>query len=468
VRFLGEAYSSLGHRRVLRPGDGSAIRMKVIDSIHEDGAKLVELTSTAALALRARQPGLRLVPLVYYRLARAGRMTVASRPKSSSRRTRSRLAIQVVSARDGSPVSRATVVAFTDFGEGIGDEGRTNAKGVVALDVGRAQRLERLYVYPERSFWGALRRNVRVAPQRRVEVAPLDFAAADCLAHHYGHAPARVGRGVRIGVVDTGSGPHPDLQIEGGANTVVGEREQDFGDNGDGHGTHVAGIIGARGAPPNGRPGVAPGVTLRSYRVFGHHSESASNYSIAKAIDRAVADDCDIVNLSLGGEDPDEATRAAVADARARGVLVIAAAGNEDRSPVGYPAAFAAVLAVSAAGRKGTFPKGSTETGDVARPYGTDRDDFLAAFSNVGPEIDLTGPGVGVVSTVPGGYAVMSGTSMACPAITGFAARLLASHNAVMSMPRDQARSDAMARLVLGAAHPLGFGQKYEGHGLPR
>jgi hypothetical protein len=63
VRFLGEAYSSMSHRRVMSPREASEIRMRVIDSIHEDGAKLVELTSAAALALRRHQPGLRLVPI---------------------------------------------------------------------------------------------------------------------------------------------------------------------------------------------------------------------------------------------------------------------------------------------------------------------------------------------------------------------------------------------------------------------
>jgi subtilisin family serine protease len=107
------------------------------------------------------------------------------------------------------------------------------------------------------------------------------------------------------------------------------------------------------------------------------------------------------------------------------------------------------------------------ETGDVAAPYGTDKKNFLADFSNISPEIDVTGPGVGILSTVPGGYAPMDGTSMACPAVTGAAARLLAGNPAVLDMNRDPARSDKIAALLYQSAKALGLGLKSEGHGLP-
>ena len=151
-------------------------------------------------------------------------------------------------------------------------------------------------------------------------------------------------------------------------------------------------------------------------------------------------------------------------------VQVTGAAGNDARAPVNYPAADPRAIAVSAMGRVGTFPAGAVQTGDVAAPYGTDKKNFIADFSNIGPEIALTSPGVGIVSTVPGGYAVMDGTSMACPAITGAAARLLSmpANASILAMPRGQARSDAMARILLQCAQRLGFGVEYEGQGLPQ
>ena len=124
-------------------------------------------------------------------------------------------------------------------------------------------------------------------------------------------------------------------------------------------------------------------------------------------------------------------------------------------------------IAVSALGRKGTFPKGSVDEGDVMGPFGTNNQEFIAAFSNVGPEIDLCGTGVGILSTVPGGYAPMSGTSMACPAVVGFGARLLAGLPNVLGMPRDEARSDAIAKAILQSAKDRGFEAKLQGNGLP-
>jgi subtilisin len=275
-------------------------------------------------------------------------------------------------------------------------------------------------------------------------------------------------------VIDSGVDlHHKDLTVTGGENTVQGEDPNDFGDNGgEGHGTHVAGIIAAHGTPPTGVRGLAPGAELYSFRVFGKEApgkrSGASNFAIAKAIDRAVKKGCDIINMSLGGGPPDDALRAAMEDAVASGAIVIVASGNDDRSPVSFPASESPpTIAVSAMGRKGLYPKGTTGDDAVAKPFGKDKKNFIAAFSNVGPQIDLTCAGVGIISTVPGGYVPMDGTSMATPAVSGFAARLLSGTPAILSMPRDSARSDAMTKALLAAAKKLGFGASFEGHGFP-
>jgi subtilisin len=442
----------------------AAPRLRVVDSVREDGAKLVEMTPEAANELKANQPGLRIVPEVFFRPARA-RYEVASKVRAAAV---VRVTVAVRSKADGRPVKGATVVAFTDFAPRVGAQAVTGAGGTVRLNLGGATRVERLFVYPPPGFWGAFRRHVAARGPVAVALAPIDFGFPDGVRHFYGNAGDATGTGVTVGVVDTGVGPHPHLDVAGGRNTVAGESEADFADTGDGHGTHVAGIIAGRGRPPDGARGLAPGVSLRAYRVFGAGAGGASNFAILKAIDRAVGDGCDLVNLSLGGGPRDPAVASAVHDARAAGTLVVAAAGNDGRGPVAFPAADPLCLAVSALGVKGTFPRWSVEEGDVLGPFGTtDPNEFVAAFSNVGPEIDLTGPGVGVVSTVPGGYVPMSGTSMACPAVVGFAARLLAAAPAVLAMPRTQERSDAVARLVLLAARKRGFPPAFEGSGLP-
>jgi subtilisin len=121
---------------------------------------------------------------------------------------------------------------------------------------------------------------------------------------------------------------------------------------------------------------------------------------------------------------------------------------------------------VSAYGRRGTFPPGTTDADEVRKPFGRDAKHFIAGFSNVGPEIDLTGPGVGVISTVLGGHGVMSGTSMACPAVTGAAARMLATKPEILSMTRDEERWDRIVHEVLNAAKTLGFKPEFEGQGV--
>lgn len=441
--------------------------MRIIDSVHENGAKLVEMSSDSATRLRAVQPGFRLVPITYYRPALAPRMTVASGRRPVRVAAKTKTVLTLVSRKDGKPISGAVVVAFTDFVQGYGSESVSNKKGQAILNLSGAQKIQRLYVYPPAGWWSLMKRNIVLEPSITIALRPVDLTYVDGLRHFFKPGADLDGTGVKVAVVDTGIGPHCDLCVDGGENTVVGEDPSDFASNGHGHGTHVAGIIAARGLPPTGIRGLAPGVTLRSYRVFGKEAETASNYAIVKAIDRAVADGCDLINLSLGGGPADDATRDAIEDARAAGSAVIAAAGNEGRQPVSFPAAEAAAVAVSAFGRKGTFPSDSTAAGDVMSPFGTDRANFIAAFSNIGIEIDLTCTGVDIISTVPGGYEVMSGTSMACPAVTGRAAQMLAKQQTIMSMPRNQARSDAIIKALLQTARSLGFGPRFEGQGLP-
>ena len=448
--------------------DGGQVSLQVVDSIGPDGAKLVELSPQDALAVRALRPDLRLVPVVYYT------PQVAPVPQIESGVTTARrgaagdsITLQIVSKTGAAPVANAFVVAFVDYKARTGAQGVTDADGTVSLALGAASRkLQRLYIYPLDAHWSLLKKNVTIKTGTKVTVTPLDLGYTDGLRYFYGNAADTVGAGVTVGVIDTGVSKHPDLVIAGGANTVPGENRNDFSDNGRSHGTHVAGIIAARGKPPAGLRGVAPGVTLRAYRVFAKDQGSASSFAIAKAIDVAVAEKCDLINMSLGTGTQDPVLKAAIDDARAAGSVCIVASGNNDRAPVSFPAREAMALAVSAVGRKGTFPASAASVDEVAAPYGTDKANFVAMFSNVGPEIDLIGPGVGIMSTVPGSYAEISGTSMACPAVTGAAARVIAG-TPVIKAKRNARRSEAIVKAVLASATSLGFGPDFEGHGLP-
>jgi subtilisin len=436
--------------------------MRVLDSIHADGAKLIEIAPEDLVSLRAAQPGFRMVPIVYYRhaLHRAMLEQAVITGKTGS------VVLRVVGP-DGKPIPLVQVAAFIDFEARRGAGGTTDAKGRAILKLVPGK-VERLYLYPRSGYWPGMRMNIRLGSATDIELTPINLSFIDCVRHFYGSSTLQDGHGVKVGVIDSGVATnHPDLKIAGGRNTVTGENPNDVGDNGgEGHGTHVAGIIAARGSAPTGVRGVAPGVTLMSYRVFGKKGGGASNFAIAKAIDTAVADGCDVLNMSLGGGNPDPLTQEAIAAARAAGTIVLAANGNDDRAPVSFPASDDMCLAVSAMGHRGTFPSNSEPAGSVAKPFGKDKKDFVAEFSNIGPDTDVTGPGVGVISSVPTGYGVMSGTSMACPAATGAAARLLARAPNLLAMPRNQARSDAMVKAVYIAARALGFGPTFEGKGL--
>ena len=444
----------------------SPIKLRVLDSIREDGPKLVEISEDDARALHQFRPDVEVAPIVYYKLASAEPHRV--RAASATFSTVSQPATINLSVRDalsGDAVTGARVVAFTDFDSRLGAEATTDAQGQVSLVFESSPvEIDRLYVYPPLvGYWGGFRQNIRLNSGDEIEVQPVDLEYVDCVRYFHGTGTSADGSGVKVAVIDTGVGPHPNLPNASGDS-----------DNGVGHGTHVAGIIGAHSLQESDLPGLAPGVEIKSYRVFSVPGGLTANFTIAKAIDFAVIDGCDLINLSLkidnrrnpSGFVVDPVVQLAIEDAREAGVLPIAAAGNDRRQPVDFPARDPLAVAVSAFGRLGTFPSGSNEEGDVLQPFGNDSNNFIAAFSNIGSEIDLTAPGVGVMSTVPGGFGVMSGTSMACPAVVGITARLLSNAPGILNANRDARRSAQIARLAETAAVTLGFPRDHEGRGM--
>jgi len=222
-----------------------------------------------------------------------------------------------------------------------------------------------------------------------------------------------------VAVVDTGVDyTHPDLQeqiLRDGGGAVVG---WDFANNDanpqddHGHGTHVAGTIGAVGNNGIGIVGVCPTARIMPLKFLDGDGVGATSNAI-RAIDFAVASGAAIINNSWGGGGFSGFLLEAIQRAEAAGVLVVAAAGNDgednDARPV-YPASYnrfaANVLSVAA----------------------SDARDELAAFSNYGRDsVDITAPGAGIVSTaMGGGYITMGGTSMATPHVSGAAALTLA------------------------------------------
>ena len=262
---------------------------------------------------------------------------------------------------------------------------------------------------------------------------------------HYGGKPGAdisapaawdvtTGGNVTVAVVDTGvSYKHPDLI--GNAWNNPGEPVNGQDDDGDGfdddvhgadffnsdsnpeddggHGTHVAGIIGAQGNNGIGTTGVSWDVNVMALKFLDENGEG-NTADAANAIDYAVAHGARVINASWGGPAFSQALYGAVKRAGERGALVVAAAGNEGQNAdvkPDYPAAYDLANVISVAA--------------------TDRTDRLLDFSNYGAKsVDLGAPGDDVTSTVPtiadpSGYAAFSGTSMAAPFVSGAAALYL-------------------------------------------
>ncbi len=258
------------------------------------------------------------------------------------------------------------------------------------------------------------------------------------------HAPAAwdytEGAGVRVAVIDTGIDyTHPDLagKVDGGYNAITDSESPDSYMDDNGHGTHVSGTI---AAIRNGKGvvGVAPRARLYAVKVLDQ--DGSGNLSdVVKGIVWAANNGMQVANMSLGAPQGSDAMERALRYAKARNVVVVAAAGNSGGS-VGYPGAYPEVIAVSA----------------------SDWNDKIAGFSSRGPEVKFIAPGVSVLSTMMGGdYGTMSGTSMATPHVTGLAALCVSQGYRGLDGP------DGVLAQLEKAAKPLpGLDPTEQGYGM--
>lgn len=234
-----------------------------------------------------------------------------------------------------------------------------------------------------------------------------------------------------VAVIDTGlDGTHPDLNVQREGvrfymrkTTLLTDAkwQDDYG-----HGTHVGGIIGARDND-FGVVGVAPGARLWAVKVLDSKG-SGTTSTVIGGIDWVVqrAGTFEVANMSLGGGFSQAINDAVKAGTQA-GIVFVVAAGNSAWDAAEYsPASEPTALTVSALDDNDGLPGG---LGGVTA-WG-DYDDTLAQFSNYGEVVDVCAPGVDIYSTYPvsmGGYATMSGTSMAAPHVAGAAALYIARH----------------------------------------
>lgn len=236
-------------------------------------------------------------------------------------------------------------------------------------------------------------------------------------------ADARVN--VDVAVIDSGVDlDHPDLNVHASKNCSTGTSA----DDGNGHGTHVAGTIGAKD-DAFGVVGVAPGARIWAVRVL-NNAGSGTFSAIVCGIDFVTANSSqiEVANMSLGGSGSDDgncgrtngdAMHTAICNSVAAGITYVVAAGNEtDDAARHVPAAYDEVITVSALADFNGLPGGG-----AAATCRTDVDDTFANFSNYGADVDIIAPGVCITSTWKGGgYDTISGTSMASPHVAGGAA----------------------------------------------
>ncbi|MBU5310944.1 S8 family serine peptidase [Tissierella carlieri] len=239
--------------------------------------------------------------------------------------------------------------------------------------------------------------------------------------------------GVKIAVLDTGiDHNHQSLRdfvdrnlgrnFSGGSSTDTMDRQ--------GHGTHVSGTIASYGSVS----GVMKNATLIPVKVLGDDGRG-STYGIVQGVLHAANIQADVINMSLGGggylQSFDDACRTAVS----RGVVVVAASGNEYASSISYPAAYDSVIAVGA----------------------VDSNRRRASFSNYGTGLELMAPGVNIYSTIPGNqYQTNSGTSMASPHVAGVAGLMRSvNRNASVSEIRSVLRNTAQ---YAGNSTEYGYG----------
>ncbi|MBW3620115.1 MAG: S8 family serine peptidase [Actinobacteria bacterium] len=296
---------------------------------------------------------------------------------------------------------------------------------------------------------------------------------------------ATIGVGSRIridadvAVLDTGvDAQHPDLRVhhrvdctrpEAGSSsssflpalvTVAGSRRErkvcapDRGDDDTGHGTHVAGVIGAKD-DGRGVVGVAPGVRIWGVKVLDMTHGGGSTSEIVAGLDHVTehAREIEVVNLSFVADGRSGATDRAVRGATRAGLVVVAAAGNAGNpaswySPANAPTAITVSAITDLDGRPGGLEPGGCQGAD----------DHLADYSNYGRAVSIAAPGSCILSTAVGGGTVRySGTSVAAPHVAGVAARHIAAAGEARGSTRWERTRAALLERAAPQSGPCGF-----------
>ena len=249
--------------------------------------------------------------------------------------------------------------------------------------------------------------------------------------------------GVRVGVIDTGFDRiHPDVAGKLAAcatsYTAAVAIVNGVCDDDNGHGTHVSGTIAANTNNVNGVAGVAFNSSIVACKALATAAGVGLTSDIANCLNWTANQNVRVISMSLGGGES-STLQAAVRNAVAKDILIVAAAGNDGDSTANYPAAYPEVMSVAA----------------------TDHNDRRASFSNANPDVEIAAPGVAILSTfLAGTYIPLDGTSMATPHVSGVAAVLFSQTPGISaSTVRSRLTSTADDLGPAGRDQSFGFGR---------
>lgn len=273
---------------------------------------------------------------------------------------------------------------------------------------------------------------------------------------------ATKGSGVTVAVLDSGvDANHPDLPADIECIETVGYGS---GRDDNGHGTHCAGIIAAQANGMYG-VGIAPEASIYSVKILGADGSGTTETAI-KGMRSAVSRNVDVISMSFGSFCYDALFQKEIDAATAKGIVLVAAAGNEGTSQKSYPAAYNNVIAVAAVS--------DTTSKDSANNLYY----HLTSFSNYGTWVDIAAPGYQIGSTLPtytntdpdavNGtyYGSASGTSMACPIVAATVAMMLA-NNSALKNTNTKAGVSKITKTLIDSASPYGALDPYIGTMYP-
>jgi hypothetical protein len=249
----------------------------------------------------------------------------------------------------GRPLAGIQVMLYlSDIGGQISNlTVNTDAKGKLTYNPPRGHTIAMVEPIPFDSYWIMLAE----APASGATIDCFPVAKAPIAGNGWWHdamgidtSVANRGSGIKVGIIDTGCGPHPNLAhvnlvgayVDG--QILPGSEATDVVQ----HGTHTTGIVGARPTNDGDYAGMAPGCSLYHARVFKGEgiNDGPTQADLINAIDAlSRGQGCDLINMSLGGGPPTQAEEDAIRDALQRGTLCICSAGNDD-GPIEYPGAY--------------------------------------------------------------------------------------------------------------------------------